>query len=102
MVARHVSPWRDMAECESTISTSDSESVITTLDADMEGSSTSDGHRSLLEVLKAPRKSDLARKRCIAHNLPHDGKRHKAPKRSHDPKGVSPAQRVKEFVCICE
>ena len=93
-----------MAECESTIistSTSDSESVITTVDADTEGSSTSDGHRSLLEVLKAPRKSDLARKRCIAHNLPHDGKRHKAPKRSHDPKGVSPAQRAKEFANEC-
>ena len=64
-------------------------------------SSSSSQCRSLLDVLKAPQRSDLARKRRIAQNLPHDGRRNKATKRSHDPKSVVPAQRVKEFPGEC-
>ena len=64
-------------------------------------SSSASSHRSLLDVLKAPQRSELARKRSIAQNLPHDGKRNKAPKHSQDPKGVTPTQRVKEFPGEC-
>ena len=64
-------------------------------------SSSSSKSASLLEVLRAPKRSELARKRCVAHNLPHDGRRVKAPKHSHDPKSVQPEQRVKEFPNEC-
>ena len=63
--------------------------------------SSSDRQKSILEVLKALQRSELARKRSIAQNLPHDGRRLKAPKRTHDPKGVTPGQRVKEFPSEC-
>ncbi len=88
----------DSAETTQTSELDDDYSETTTSAADTEASlSTSDGQRSLLDVLRAPQKSDLARKRSLAQNLPHDGRRNKAPKRAHDPKGVTPAQRVREF-----
>ena len=34
--------------------------------------SSSDGHKSLLDVLKPPQRSEFSRKRSIAQNLPHD------------------------------
>ena len=61
------------------------------------GTSSSDGHKSLLDVLKSPQRSEFARKRSIAQNLPHDGRRHKLPKRTHGPKGITPGQSVNEF-----
>ena len=36
--------------------------------------SSSDGHKSLLDVLKPPQRSEFSRKRWIAQNLPHDDK----------------------------
>ena len=83
------------ASTASTCASSDSEPMI-----DAEGS-TNDGNKSVLDVLKASQRSDLARKRSVAQNLPHDGRRHKAPRRAHDPKGVTPTQRVKEFPNEC-
>ena len=65
------------------------------------GTSCSDSHKNLLDVLKSPQRSEFSRKRSIAQNLPHDGRHHKPPKRTHDPKGVTPGQRVKEFLSEC-
>ena len=82
--------------------TASSATISSESDGSLPSSSSSSSQcRSLLDVLKAPQRSDLARKRRVAQNLPHDGRRNKAPKRSHDPKSVVPAQRVKEFPGEC-
>ena len=52
---------------------------------------------SLLSRLKQAPQSILTRKRRVAQNLPHDGKRRKAPKCTTEPKSVTADQRVKEF-----
>ena len=57
--------------------------------------------KSLLEILRVPKRSELARKRSVARNLPHDVRRVKAPKHSHDPRSVQAKQRVKEFPNEC-
>ena len=73
--------------------TASSATISSESDGSLPSSSSSSSQcRSLLDVLKAPQRSDLARKRRVAQNLPHDGRRNKAPKRSHDPKSVVPAQ----------
>ena len=51
----------------------------------------------LLSRLKQEPVSSLNRKRKVAHNLPHDGKRRKPPCYSSEPKRVTPAQRLREF-----
>ena len=57
---------------------------------------------SLLERLKAPKKSDLTRKRKIFTNPPREpGTRKKRPSCSSNPKSVTPAQRVREFPNEC-
>ena len=68
---------------------------------DTDASCSDTSAKSLLDVLKCPQRSEFARKRSVALNLPHDGRRHKAPKRTHDPKGVTPGQRVREFPTEC-
>ena len=55
---------------------------------------------SLLDKLRAPRPSDLGRKRCVHANPPPVGKkrsRQGAIAGKHDPKTVSPTQRAREF-----
>ncbi len=52
---------------------------------------------SILSVLRAPKLSDLARKRKVPSNPPHDGKRYKSPSCASEPKSVTPAMRVKSF-----
>ena len=63
------------------------------------GASAGDGSvvSSLLSRLKQAPPSSANRKRKVARNLPHDGKRRKAPCCSSDPKRVTPEQRLKEF-----
>ena len=46
-------------------------------------------------------RSELSRKRRVAQNLTHDGRRIKAPKQAHNFKSVTPGQRVKEFPNEC-
>ena len=46
-------------------------------------------------------RSELSHKRRVAQNLTHDGRRIKAPKQAHNPKSVTPGQRVKEFPNEC-
>ncbi len=63
-------------------------------------SSESSSCPSLLDKLRAPRPSDLGRKRSIHANPPPVGKKRSlygAAAGKHDPKGVSPSQRAKEF-----
>ena len=55
---------------------------------------------SLLDRLKAPKKSELTRKRKVFLN-PHDGKRRKHQSSSSHPKSVSPMQRVREYANEC-
>ena len=50
---------------------------------------------------KDSKRSELACKRRVAHNLPHDGRRVKVPKHSHDSKSIQPEQRVREFPNEC-
>ena len=40
---------------------------------DADTSSSESTPKSLLEILRAPKRSEMARKRSVAHNLPHDG-----------------------------
>ena len=56
---------------------------------------------SLLERLKAPKKSELTRKRKIFTNPREHGMRKKRPSCSSNPKSVTPSQRVKEFPNEC-
>ena len=51
---------------------------------------------SLLDRLKAPQKSQLARKRAIKTNSGRFYKRHTIPSTKSDPKSVSPAERVSQ------
>ena len=53
---------------------------------------------SLLSRLRTPTQSELMRKRKVRVNAPpHTGERKRKPTCSTDPKGVSAAQRAKEF-----
>jgi hypothetical protein len=52
---------------------------------------------SLLDRLKAPQKSQLARKRAIKTNSGRFYKRHTIPSTKNDPKNVSPAERVSQY-----
>ena len=52
---------------------------------------------SLLSHLKQAPLSSLNRKRKVAQNLPHDGKRRKTPRSANNPKIVTPELRVKQF-----
>ena len=52
---------------------------------------------SLLSRLKQAPLSAVNRKRKVAQNLPHNGKRRKPPRCLNEPKSVTPEQRVKEF-----
>ena len=56
---------------------------------------------SLLDRLRAPKKSELTRKRKIFTNPPREGTRKKRPSCSSNPKSVTPAQRVVEFPNEC-
>ena len=56
---------------------------------------------SILDRLQAPTKSDLARKRCVAVNLPHNRKRCRPPMCRSDPKTVTPGMRVKSLPKEC-
>ena len=51
----------------------------------------------LLDRLRAPQPSDLARSRQLKRNPPVGKKRHQPSKTSHDPKSVSLHQRLREF-----
>ena len=80
------SKWRRRSGCtsseveESTSSTTDSESHTHTV--------------PLLEKLKAPKRSDLTRKRAVDHNPPPKGKGRSREAQLTDPKSVSATQRV--------
>ena len=56
---------------------------------------------SILEKLRSLTISELARKRRVATNLPHDGKRYKKPNCRSDPKTITPAMRVKSHPEEC-
>ena len=56
---------------------------------------------SILDRLRAPTKSDLARKHCVAVNLPHNGKHCRPPMCWSDPKTVTPGMRIKSFPKEC-
>ena len=74
-------------------------------DEELETSETSSSTAvSLLSCLKAPKKSELSRKRKIFTNPSRhscDGPRKKRPSCSSNPKTVTPAQRVREFPNEC-
>ncbi len=81
---------------------SDSESAIVSgACTPVESSSTSaDSGRvitSLLDRLKSPEPSHLARKRTITGNMPPVGKKRGKGATAGDPKSVSPAERVKAY-----
>ena len=59
-------------------------------------SSRSDSVQTFLTKLRAPRRSDLTRKRKIHHNSPQVSRKRK-PTCSTDPRSVTPSQRVREF-----
>ena len=86
-----------MAETSSSASESLSNSSVS-LSCESSSDATSSSVVNVLECLKAPRLSELGRKRTVRANLPPIGKQtcrgHRAP--SSEPKGVSPAQRIKE------
>ena len=53
---------------------------------------------SILERLRAPQRSDLARKRKVATNPPRGKQRSRGSSAiSSDPKGVRPEQRIKDY-----
>ena len=56
---------------------------------------------SILDKLKAPKMSDLTRKRKILRHPPRKGKRYKHPSCSSNPKSVTLIQRTKEFSEDC-
>ena len=56
---------------------------------------------SILEALKAPKASDLTRKRKVDCNPPPKGKRRARGEGSSEPKTVSPRERVREFPDEC-
>ena len=78
------------------MATDDSEIEIQAAGSSSQASSPSP--TSLLSHLRAPTQSELMRKRNVRVNAPpHTGARKKKPFCSTDPKGVSAAQRAKEF-----
>ena len=93
----HVYAREKMAETSSSASESLSNSSVS-LSCESSSDATSSSVVNVLECLKAPRLSELGRKRTVRANLPPIGKQtcrgHRAP--SSEPKGVSPAQRIKE------
>ena len=56
---------------------------------------------STVEALKAPKASDLTRKRKVDCNPPPKGKRRAHREGSSEPKTVSPRERVREFPDEC-
>ena len=62
-----------------------------------DSSSCSSSVTSLIDHLRQAPKAAVKRKRKVAQNLPHDGRRNKSPSCSSDPKGVTVHQRVKEY-----
>ena len=65
---------------------------------------TGDSHcqvRSILDILKSPQPSTLARKRFIRSNPPVGAKKSKGIALKSDPKSVSPLDRVKGFPDEC-
>ena len=56
---------------------------------------------SILEALKAPKASDLTRKRKVACSPPPKGKRRARREGSSEAKTVSPRERVREFLDEC-
>ena len=62
-------------------------------------SSTTSATVSLLDKLRSPRQSELARKRKVRCNHPPAGKRHRVSSKvgAFDPKSVTPSHRVREF-----
>ena len=56
---------------------------------------------SILEALKAPKASDLTRKRKVDCNPPPKGKRRAHGEGSSEPKTVSPREMVREFPDEC-
>lgn len=69
-------------------------------DSDVSGtedSSSSVTTVSLLDRPKAPRLSDIARKRVTKKNPPRDAKRLKPPRSAHNPKNIPPANRVAQY-----
>ena len=76
----------DMTDVQLSLSSEVTEVTLSDASRPDAGTSSSEScPKSLLELLRAPQRSELARKCCVAHNLPHDGRRVKTPKRSHDP-----------------
>jgi len=62
-----------------------------------ESTETSSSAVSLLNVLKAPKSSDLSRKRSVFRNPPPRGKRKCRGSSTNDPTRIKPSQRVKEY-----
>lgn len=67
----------------------------TEMEMDVSTSTSSTAGASLLAKLHAPSASDLSRERAINANKPPMGKKRSLCCSKHDPKGVSPSQRVK-------
>ena len=93
-----ISPISDYEESKN----SDSESPPNEVGESYQSSSKPENKTSSwFDKLKAPRSSDLARKRKIHPNPPPVGKKRShttnTGKRNYDPKKVSPSERVREF-----
>ena len=77
---------------------SNSSSLSTTSGFEADDSSSTDGVRTILNTLKAPTASMLARKRKTHSNPPTGMKRRTTTvKADYEPKSVTPSSRVREF-----
>ena len=85
------------ANSAQTPTSSQSSHSVCTLSSSQSSGECSETSPSLLSRLKQAPKYILTRKRGVAQNLPHAGKRRKAPKCTTKPKNVTADQRVKEF-----
>ena len=87
-----------MATGSSSSNTVDTQSSVSEVESDTSSTSCSATPApSLLDRLKAPQKSQLARKRAIKTNSGKFYKRHTIPSTKNDPKSVSPAERVSQY-----
>ena len=84
-------PTGESATTTTSLSASDSDV------SGIEDSSSSVTTVSLLDRLKAPRLSDLARKRVTKKNPPRDTNWRKPPRSAHNPKSITAAKRVAQY-----
>ena len=79
------------------LSTEDTLTELSSVEVDTSSSSSTATSTSLLDKLKAPRLSDLSRKRVTKRNPPCNLRRLRAPRSRQNLKTVTPSDRVIEF-----